>query len=240
MNAGKNTIPDISANVLCAEKNNGCVCSEKSDNRSCDKLDQYRDDQTKSNGDHHGIAKRLLCTVILSGTDILSCECRNSRKHGRRNQKQKADDFFHNADSSGCVQSAPVGNDRNNNESNLNKSVLKRYRNPNIQNFAKRFFLWAETVSGKRKSGLLTFNGNQCKQNTARLGKCCAKRSTGSSQMEKSDKQIIQYNIHRTCNCDEIHRTFRIPESAENRTDHIIRRNKRNPEKTDRQISCRS
>ena len=236
----RNTIPDISANVLCAEKNNGCVCSEKSDNRSCDKLDQYRDDQTKSNGDHHGIAKRLLCTVILSGTDILSCECRNSRKNGRRNQEQKADDFFHNADSSGCVQSAPVGNDRNNNESNLNKSVLKRYRNPNIQNFAKRFFLWAETVSGKRKSGLLTFNGNQCKQNTTRLGKCCAKRSTGSSQMEKSDKQIIQYNIHRTCNCDEIHRTFRIPQSAENRTDHIIRRNKRNPEKTDRQISCRS
>ena len=140
MNAGKNTIPDISANVLCAEKNNGCICSEKSDNRSCDKLDQYRDDQAKSNGDHHGIAKCLLCTVILSGTDILSCECRNSRKHGRRNQEQKADDFFHNADSSGCVQSAPVGNDRNNNESNLNKSVLKRYRNPNIQNFAKRFF----------------------------------------------------------------------------------------------------
>ena len=121
MNAGKNTIPDISANVLRAEKNNGCVCSEKSDNRSCDKLDQYRDDQAKSNGDHHGIAKCLLCTVILSGTDILSCECRNSRKHGRRNQEQKADDFFHNADSSGCVQSAPVGNDRNNNESNLNK-----------------------------------------------------------------------------------------------------------------------
>ena len=162
------------------------------------------------------------------------------REYADKIQEQKADDFFHNADSSGCVQSAPVGNDRNNNESNLNKSVLKRYRNPNIQNFAKRFFLWAETVSGKRKSGLLTFNGNQCKQNTARLGKCCAKRSTGSSQMEKSDKQIIQYNIHCTCNCDEIHRTFRIPQSTENRTDHIIRRNKRNPEKTDRQISCRS
>ena len=98
----------------------------------------------------------------------------------------------------------------------------------------------AEQETGKRKSGLLTFNGNQCKQNTARLGKCCAKRSTGSSQMEKSDKQIIQYNIHRTCNCDEIHRTFRIPQSAENRTDQIICRNKWNPEKTDRQISCRS
>lgn len=50
MNTGKNTIPDISANVLRAEKNNGCVSSEKSDNRSCDKLDQYGDDQTKSNG----------------------------------------------------------------------------------------------------------------------------------------------------------------------------------------------
>ena len=71
MNTGKNTIPDISANVLRTEKNNGCVCSEKSDNRSCDKLDQYGDGQTKSNGDHHGIAKRLLCTVILSGIDIL-------------------------------------------------------------------------------------------------------------------------------------------------------------------------
>ena len=42
MNAGKNTIPDISANVLRAEKNNGCVCSEKSDNRSCDKLEIFR------------------------------------------------------------------------------------------------------------------------------------------------------------------------------------------------------
>ena len=114
------------------------------------------------------------------------------------------------------------------NESNLNKSVLKRYRNPNIQNFAKRFFLWAETVSGKRKSGLPAFNGSQCKQDAECLRKRCAKRSTGSSQMEKSDKQIIQYNIHRTRNCDEIHRTFRIPQSAENRTDHIIRRNKRN------------
>ena len=56
--------------------------------------------------------------------------------------------------------------------------------------------------------------------------------------MEKSDKQIIQQNIHNTGNRNKIHRTFRISQSAENRTDHIIRRNKRNPEKTDCQISC--
>ena len=49
--------------------------------------DCYGDD-AKSTANQNGIPERLLCTVILSGTDILCRQGGDGRKHRRRNKEK--------------------------------------------------------------------------------------------------------------------------------------------------------
>lgn len=68
----------------------------------------------------------------------------------------------------------------------------------------------------------------------------CARRSKGSTgciQPQQSNKQILQSDIGRTCHRNKIHRALRIPHPPENGADNIISCDKRNPYKTNSQIT---
>ena len=89
----------------------------------------------------------------------------------------------------------------------------------------------------QRNPGFLFHDHDQCNDHTHKLRQSSTKRSPNRSKAKISHKQIIQPDIHHTRNCNKIHRTFGIPEPTKNRTDNVIRRNTRNPNKTHRKIS---
>ena len=99
--------------------NNRLIRGEESNHEWSDTLNQNGHGQSETGCDVNCIAKGLCGTVVFSGSDILCAQCRDGRKRGRWNQKEEADHFFDDADCSGRVEPATVGNDGDDNESDL-------------------------------------------------------------------------------------------------------------------------
>lgn len=129
MNARENTVPDVAAQILTAEHDNGGICCKQTDDRRRDKLDGQSSDNAKADGDTDAAPQYLYRTLRLSGTDILCAKCRNCGKHRGRYQEQKTNDFFHNTNCGGIAESAAIGNHGNDKKGNLNQAVLQGDRN---------------------------------------------------------------------------------------------------------------
>lgn len=69
-----------------------------------------------------------------------------------------------------------------------------------------------------------------------RLRKRCAKRRARRSQSQSAHKKIVQSDIRGAGHGDEVHRAFAVAQTAENGTDDIVRRDKRDPDQADDEI----
>ena len=140
MNASKNTVKNVTTQILAAETDHrrsvrsAGISEQRNDAFRC-KLDRDRSKHAKACGEHHRIAQRLNSPLRFARTDILRSQGRNGRQHRGGDQKEKTDHFLHNPDRRCVIQSTLIGNNRDNNKSNLNQAVLKRNRDADPQNF---------------------------------------------------------------------------------------------------------
>ena len=140
MNASKNTVKNVTTQILAAETDHrrsvrsAGIGEQRNDAFRC-KLDRDRNKHAKACGEHHRIAQRLNGPLRFARTDILRSQGRNGRQHRRGDQKEETDHFLHNPDRRCVIQSTLIGNNRDNNKSNLNQAVLKRNRDADPQNF---------------------------------------------------------------------------------------------------------
>ena len=79
-------------------------------------------------------------------------------------------------------------------------------------------------------------NHKQRNRYTDGLRKGCAECRTRRTEVKRANEKIIQHDICRTCNRNEIHRTFAVTHATENGADDVICRNKGNPQKANGQI----
>lgn len=145
--------------------------------------------------------------------------------------------IFYNTDCSRCFQATPVSDDGNDDKGDLNKTILQGDRNTDFKNLSHHSCLRGEIRPGKTDAGITFADRNQCQNDAECLGKRGSKRGTGWTKMQGAHKEIVECDIGRTCDCDEVHRAFRITKSTEDGTDDIIRGDKWNTNETDRQIS---
>ena len=61
----------------------------------------------------------------LPRANILRAQCRYGRKHGGRHQEQKADDLFHDTNCCSVIQATAVGNNGDDDKSNLDQAILQ-------------------------------------------------------------------------------------------------------------------
>ena len=92
-----------------------------------------------------------------------------------------------------------------------------------------------EVPLGKGNAFLLQ-NHKQGNRHADGLREGCAECRTGRAEAKRANEKIIQHDICRTCNRNEIHRAFAVTHATENGADDVIRRNKGNPQKADSQI----
>ena len=237
MNSRKQAIPDVSADVLPAGQNHDGIGGKKAHHRFGDPLHHDADAQPESGCNKDGIAQGKRGTLVLSGTDILCPQCRHSGKHGRRYQEQETDDLFHNAHRCGIAQTAPVGNNGNHDESNLDKTVLEGHRQTDFQDLAQNRAPELQIFFAQVDAGLAFENDRQRNHHTDCLREGSPQCGTGRSQPHGTDKQIIQGYVGRTRHGNEIHGAFGIPQSAENRTDDVVCSDTGDSDKADGQIS---
>ena len=73
-------------------------------------------------------------------------------------------------------------------------------------------------------------NHKQRNRYTDGLRKGCAECRTRRTEVKRANEKIIQHDICRTCNRNEIHRAFAVTHATENGADDVICRNKGIPE----------
>lgn len=183
MNPRKNTIKNISPDILTSQHNNRRIRSKQRHHRSRNKLYHNSHDHPKSSRDQNPITKRPRSTLMLPRPNILCTKSRNRRKHRRRNQKQKADDLLYDPHSRRRIQSTSIGNNRDHNKSNLDKSILQRNRNANIQNFLHKSMIRTKILPRQRNPGFLFHDHDQCNDHTHKLRQSSTKRSPNRTKV---------------------------------------------------------
>ena len=148
LHAREKAIPDIAAQIIAARRSHRRILRKKRHDRLRRKLNPDRQHQSHPGGNEDGIAQRLPGALGLARADILRADRRYSRQHGRRNQEQKAHDLFHNAHGSRIRQPALIGQDGNQNERYLDKSILRSHWQPDAQNARKHAALRMEIAPG--------------------------------------------------------------------------------------------
>ncbi len=82
-------------------------------------------------------------------------------------------------------------------------------------------------------------DGRQGENDADPLGQDRGQGRAEGAQVEGADEQHIQADIEEACNSDENHGAARVPLSAEDAGDGVIRRNEGKAEETGQQVSVR-
>ena len=240
LNPREHAVEDISANVLCPGRDDCRIAHERSHHHRRDKLHQNGNNCAKSEPDGDCIAEDDLHPVTLARTDILCTQSRDRGQHRRRDQEQKADDLFHDADRRRIRQAALVRNDGDGHKGHLNKAVLQSHRNADGEHLLHRRLLRLEIGLSQLDAGFPPQNHHQRDHHTDQLRKGRAQCRTCGAKTHGPHKQEVQSDIGRASHRDEVHRTFGISQPTEDRRDDIIGRDARDAKETDGQIGHRS
>ena len=101
------------------------------------KFHHNRYDDAVDDGDRGGVSQCLRRSLHPAGTDVLRRDGGYRGQHGRRYQEQRADHLFDDADSCRIVQATVVGDDRDDDEGDLDAAVLNRRRHSDAENAAE-------------------------------------------------------------------------------------------------------
>ena len=83
-------------------------------------------------------------------------------------------------------------------------------------------------------------NDPERNRHTDRLRERRAERRTGRSEMHRAHEEVIEHDIRRARNRDEVHRTFRVTEAAENRADDVVCCDERDTGEADGEVGHRA
>ena len=240
VHAGKAAVEDIPAQVLPARGGDGRVVREQAHDGLGHELDDDRDDDAEAQRDGDGIPQRLQRAAGLARADALRAEGRHRREHGRRHEEQEADDLLHDADG-GCVrEAAAVGNDGNEQKRDLDQPVLQRDRHADAQDAAHDRPLRAKITPREGDAVPLPADDEQRHDHTDRLRERGAERGARRAHAQRAHEQIVERDVRRARDGDEIHRTLGIPQAAEDGRNDVVRRDQRHAEKADAQIGDRA
>ena len=245
MNTRQKAVENIPAKILPAEQNDPCavggvlIGKERHDRLSCE-LYKNRYKNSEGRGQRHGVIQRLFRPFGLARADVLRSERRDRREHGGGDEEQEADDFFDDADCRRIVQSAAVGNDRNDDKTDLDQPVLKRNGNADAKKLADDRLLRAKVFFFERDPAFCFDNGSKRRDNAQRLRKRCSERRADGTQAQCAHEKKVKRNVGGTGDGDEIKRTFRVAYPAVDRAYNVVCRNKGNADKAHREIRNRS
>ena len=232
MDTRKNAVPDISSQVLPVQPYHirttfGVSVRKQRYDGFRRKLNDDGGNHTEANSKQDRIPQCLNCPFRLLSTDILCAQRRNRRKHRGRDQEQKAHYFFNNTNCRRIVQAPVIGNDGNDDKSNLNQVILQGNGNTDFQNLPHYRAVGLE-VGFLRNDTLSLQNHSQGHNYADRLGYRCTQRCSGRTEAEHTYKKIVQADVGSTGYGDKVHRTFAVTHTAENGADNVIRRDKGN------------
>ena len=129
LDSRQKAIPHIASQILAAQAHHltalrGGYVRKQGHNRFRNKLYGYGNRQSQGGHHQNGVPQGLHSPLRLARANILRPQRRHGGQHGRRPQKQKSNDFFHNSHGGRVVQPAMVGDNGNQQKGNLNKAVL--------------------------------------------------------------------------------------------------------------------
>ena len=236
MDAGKQAVPDIAADVLPAGHHDDGICGEQSHHRFGDPLHEDTDAEAEPCGNEDGVPQGPGGAVVFAGADVLGTQRRDGGQHGGRHQEQEADDLFHNAHGGGVAQAAAVGDDGDDQEGDLDEPVLERHGKADLQDLLQNAPPGTEVPAVEFDAGLPLEDHHQGYHHADGLGEGGAQRRTGGAQSHGADEQIVQGDVGHTGHGDEVHGAFGIAQPPEDGTDDVVGGDAGNADEADGQV----
>ena len=131
---------------------------------------------------------------------------------------------------------APVGNDRDEQKRDLDKSVLQGHRHADAQDAANDIFLRPQVTFVQPDAAFAPQNDPQRNDDADTLGQRSTQRRTGRPHVQCPHKQVVQPDVGRAGHRDKVHGAFGISHATENGANNIIGCDKRDSQKSDDQI----
>lgn len=119
VDAREDAVDDVAADVLCSQQDYRRIGGEQADDGARRQFHHNRYDDAVDDGDRGGVSQCLRRSLHPAGTDVLRRDGGYRGQHGRRYQEQRADHLFDDADSCRIVQATVVGDDRDDDEGDL-------------------------------------------------------------------------------------------------------------------------
>ena len=236
----KEAVPDIPAQVPAARDGHSRVAGKQSHGIGGDKLHQHTHDGPKGQRNADGVVQCPGGTVVLSCAHVLGPQRRHRGQHRGRHQEDEADDLLHDAHSGGVRQAAPVGNDRDEQKRDLDKSVLQGHRHADAQDAANDIFLRPKVTFVQPDAAFAPQDDPQRNDDADALGQRGTQRRTGGAHVQCPHKQVVQPDVGRAGHRDKVHRAAGIAQPAENGRNNIVRRNTGDADEADGQVSRRA
>ena len=238
MQAGKNAIEDIALQVSRTSGDDRRIQREPADDRRGRELCDRRYCHTKDRTDDEGIPEGLPRPRALPRPNILCAQSRYRRQHRRGHEEHEADELLDDADCRRIGEPAHIGDDRDDEERNLDKAILQGYGHADAQDAAK-------DLPFRPPGGPVNFHGpgaahiDKGHHHADGLGKRRAQGRAHRSQMQRPHEQIVEHDIGTAGYGHEIQRAARIPKPAENRANDIVGRDQRYAQEAHPQVCFR-
>ena len=239
LHAGKEAVPDVAAQILPARGGDGGIRREEADERLGDKLDEDDDRDAERAGDHRGVAQRETRALGLARADILRAERRDGREHRRRDEEEEADDLFDDADGGRVRQAAAVGDDRDDDERDLNKAVLQSDGHADLKELTHDGALRAKVRAADGDEPALQ-DDRERDEDAHRLRERGAERRARGAEVQRAHEVVVERDVDDAGDGDEVHGALAVTKAAEDRGDDVVRRDERNTDKADREIGERA
>ena len=119
----------IGPQILCSEAHDRLdivsLFHKERDDPGSQRLTQDKNDCPESRADDAAHLQHLTASTVLPRSRVLGGEGGDCREHGARHKEEEADDFFHNTDSGGHLDTPAVGDHGDDQEIDLDHSLLQ-------------------------------------------------------------------------------------------------------------------
>lgn len=240
MNSRDHAVEAVASKVFSSQHHNGrIIAHEQPHDWRGRELTEDPAYGTKTHAEQDGDLQRLPAPFVQSRSRVLCGDSRYGREHRGRHKEQEADDLLHDADRGSDINAAAVRDSCDDKERDLNETVLTGNRKADAHNMVQCIAIRPEIFPCNLNADATAAERKECDSNTHSLARHSGSGRTGSSHRHRADEKIVPYDVDHTGNRNEDHRTLRITHAAENARDHIVGRDERHADETDRKIPPR-
>ena len=236
MDACEDAVDDIAMKILGPQRNHRRIGGEQTDNGACRQFHDDRYDNAVDDGDRGGVSQRLRRSLHPAGADVLRRDSGYRGQHGRRHQEQRADHLFDDADGGRIVQATVVGDDCDDDEGDLDASILDRRRYADAENAAEHGFIGLKIAEPQLDPRAPAANRHQRHDDADGLRQRGSQCRSRGAEPQPAHEQVVERDVAEACDRNEIHGAFRIAQPAEHRTDDVVRDDERDADIADGQV----